>query len=707
MTRKMKNYKFLFISLLLTGLSCGYGYTQIKDNILMTEFNTPFGTVPFDKIKTEDYIPAFKNAIEKAKSEIDLITKDNAEATFENTIEALEYSTIWISRLASTFFNINSANTNKDIQDAAQTISPMLTEFANDVRLNEELFKKVKYIYDNSSRSDLTAEQQMLLINTYKDFIRNGANLSAGDKEEFRKLTEELSKLTLEFGNNVLAETNSFELNITSEEDLSGLPADVIETAAQTAKSKDKQGWVFTLQQPSYVPFQKFADNRQLREDLFRAYNSRAYHNNENDNQQIIKRIVEIRLRLAQLLGYKTFAEYVLEERMAKSPAKVDSFLNELLEASVPFAKKEYIEVQEFAKANGADFTIQKWDWSYYSEKLKKQKFDVDDEILKPYFSLENVKEGIFSLANELYGISFKPVNDIPVYHPDVETYEIVDENGNYLAVLYLDFFPRESKRGGAWMTNYLEQYMTNGKDIRPHVSLVFNFTKPTGTTPSLLTYSDVHTFLHEMGHGLHSILSECRYPSLSGTNVYRDFVELPSQIMENWSEENEWLNKVAVHYETGEKIPDELLNKILDSKNFNVGYSFVRQLGFGLDDMAWHTITEPVTASVADFEKAATAASEILPEVEGCNFSTAFRHIFAGGYAAGYYGYKWAEVLDADAFSLFKKNGIFDRETADSFRKNILARGGSEDPMVLYKRFRGSEPSIDALLERSGLVNK
>jgi peptidyl-dipeptidase Dcp len=703
----MKKNKFVIFSLLLTGLSCGYSYTQNQDNILMTEFNTPFGTVPFDKIKTEDYIPAFENAITKAKSEIDIIISNDAEPTFKNTIEELEYSTIWITRLASIFFNINSANTNKDIQDAAQTISPMLTEFSNDVRLNEELFKKIKYVYDHTSQSALTAEQQMLLNNTYKEFIRNGANLSAGDKEEFRKLTQELSKLTLDFGNNVLAETNSYELNITSEEDLSGLPAHIIETAAQTAKSKDKQGWVFTLQQPSIVPFLKFADNRQLREELYRAYSSRGYHNNENDNQQIIKRIVEIRLRLAQLLGYKTFAEYVLEERMAKSPAKVDSFLNELLEASLPFAKKEYIEVQEFAKANGADFTIQKWDWSYYSEKLKKQKFDVDDEILKPYFSLENVKEGIFSLANELYGISFKPVNDIPVYHPDVETYEIVDEKGSHLAVLYLDFFPRESKRGGAWMTNYLEQYKLDSKNIRPHVSLVFNFTKPTGTTPSLLTYNEVHTFLHEVGHGLHSILSECRYPSLAGTNVYRDFVELPSQIMENWSEEKEWLNKVAVHYETGDKIPDELLNKILDSKNFNVGHSFVRQLGLGLNDMAWHTITQPVEVSVADFEKNASGAADILPEVEGCIFSTAFRHIFAGGYAAGYYGYKWAEVLDADAFSLFKENGIFDRETADSFRKNILERGGSEDPMVLYKKFRGREPSIDALLERSGLVNE
>ena len=704
---EMKRNKFLILSVLFISFSYGYNYIQNKDNVLMTEFDTPFRTVPFDKISTGDYLPAFEKAIKEAKSEIDLIITNTGEPTFKNTVEALEQCVIWLNQLSSIFFNINLANTSKDIQDAAQIISPMLTEFSNDVRLNEELFKKVKVVYENKDKPELTAEQQMLLVNTYKDFIRNGVNLNARDKEEFRNLTGELSRLTLNFGNNVLAETNTYELHITNKEDLSGLPQDIIEAAAQTAGSKDKEGWVFTLHQPSYNPFQKFADNRQLREEIYRAYNSRGFNNDENDNQEIIKRIVEIRLRLAGLLGYETYAEYVLEERMAKTPANVNKFLNDLLEASLPFAKKEYIEVQEFARANNADFQIQKWDWDYYSEKLKKHKYDVNDEILKPYFRLENVKAGIFSLVSELYGISFKPDDDIPVYHPDVETYKVVDEDGNYLAILYLDFFPRESKQGGAWMTNYLEQYRSDNKDIRPHVSLVFNFTKPTETTPSLLTYDEVHTFLHEMGHGLHSISSECQYWSLSGTNVYRDFVELPSQIMENWAEEKEWLNKVAVHYETGEKIHDELLNKILEGKNFNIGYSFVRQLGFGLNDMAWHTITEPVTGSVADFEKAAISPAEILQEVKGCIFSTAFKHIFSGGYAAGYYGYKWAEVLDADAFSLFRKNGIFDRETAGSFRTNILAKGGSEDPMELYKRFRGQEPSIEPLLERSGLLGE
>jgi peptidyl-dipeptidase Dcp len=688
-------------------ISCKNNGIFKKDNVLMKEFNTPFNTVPFNEIKTSDYLPSFKKAINEARVEIEMIIKNPGQPTFKNTIEALEQSFIKINHLSLIFFNINLANTNKEIQKIAQKISPMLTEFSNDVKLNEELFKKVSAVYENKDKFNLDSEQQMLLNNTYKDFIRNGINLNSEDKKEFRKVTRELSRLTLEFGNNVLAETNAYELHITDERDLSGLPEDFIEVAAQTARLKGKEGWVITLHQPSYLPFQQYADNRNLREEIYKAYHSRGFHNNKNDNQEIIKRIVELRLRLAQLLGYKTYAEYVLEERMAKTPSKVNKFLDDLLKASMPFARKEYNEIQLFASDNGADFQIQRWDWDYYSEKLKKQKFNVDDEILKPYFKLDNVKKGIFNLVNELYGISFISNKEIPVYHSDVETYEVIDQDGNIIAILYLDFFPRESKQAGGWMTNYLEQYKKNGQDIRPHVSLVFNFTKPGETTPSLLTYQEVHTFLHEMGHALHSILSECRYWSLSGTNVYRDFVELPSQIMENWAREKEWLNKIAIHYETGDKIPDDLLNNILQSINFNTGYSFVRQLSFGLNDMAWHTITEPVTVSVADFEKSAKAPTELFPEVEGCIFSTAFKHIFSGGYAAGYYGYKWAEVLDADAFSVFREKGIFDRETAASFRKNILEKGGSQDPMELYKKFRGQEPSIEPLLERNGLTSK
>jgi peptidyl-dipeptidase Dcp len=700
----MEMKKLLILSLLFSFISCENNIFK-KDNILMKEFDTPFKTVPFDKIETGDYLPAFKKAIKKARSEIDKIIKNTGEPKFDNTVEALERSFIKINHLSLIFFSINLANTNKEIQDAAKIISPMLTEFLNDVRLNEELFRKVREIYENKYMYNLNTEQQMLLKNTYKDFVRNGINLDPEDKEEFRKVTKELSRLTLEFGNNVLAETNAYELHITDEKDLSGLPEDIIEAAAQTAKSKEKEGWIFTLHRPSYFPFQKFADNRKLREEIYKAYHSRCFHNNEFDNQDIIKRIVELRLKMAQLLGYKTYAEYVLEERMAINPGNVSKFLDDLLEASLPVAKKEYNEIQQYASDNGADFEIQRWDWHYYSEKLKQEKFKINDEMLKPYFKLDNVKKGIFDLANELYGISFIRNNEIPVYHPDVETYELIDQGGNNLAILYLDFFPRESKQGGAWMTNYLEQYKTDNQDIRPHVSLVFNFTQSTGSKPSLLTYNEVTTFLHEMGHGLHSILSECRYWSLSGTNVYRDFVELPSQIMENWAREKEWLNKMAIHYETGEVIPEDLLNNILESKNFNAGYSFVRQLSFGLNDMAWHTITNPVTASVADFEKSAKAPTELFPAIEGCTFSTAFKHIFSGGYAAGYYGYKWAEVLDADAFSVFKKKGIFDKETAASFRTNILSKGGSKHPMELYKKFRGQEPSIEPLLERSGLV--
>ncbi len=698
-------YKKLFIPLiLLSTISCNDSNIFTKDNILMTEFDTPFQTVPFDAIKTEDYKPAIIKAVKQAKSDVNIIVKNSEEPTFKNTVEALEQSSLKINHLANIFFNINLANTNEKIQKAAQDISAILTEFSNDINLNEELFGKVKKVYDNKDKYKLTVEQQMLLKDTYKGFIRNGANLKPEEKKKFRKLTKELSQLTLKFGDNVLAETNDYELHITNEEDLSGLPEYLVETAANTAKSKDKEGWIFTLHYPSYMPFLKYADNRKLREKIYRAYNSRGFHNNKSDNQENIKRIIEIRLKVANLLGYNTYAEYILEDRMAESPDRVNTFLSELLDSSLPYAKKERGEVQEFVNSTGADFQIQRWDWHYYSEKLRKHKFDINDEIIKPYFQLENVKKGVFDLLNQLYGISFRKNTDIPLYHSEVETYEVLDENGNYLAILYLDFFPRESKQGGAWMTNYLEQYKINSKDIRPHVSLVFNFTKPTETVPALLTYRELQTLLHEFGHGLHSIFSNCNYLSLSGTNVYGDFVELPSQIMENWSREKEWLDKIAVHYETGENIPDNLLNNIFESINFNIGYSFVRQIGFGLNDMAWHTIAEPYTGSIAEFEKRAMAQADIFPSLEDCIVSTSFKHIFSGGYAAGYYGYKWAEVLDADAFSLFKANGIYDRETANSFRENILAKGGTEKPMELYKKFSGHEPSIEPLLERSGL---
>ena len=673
-------------------------------NILLNDFQTVFQTVPFDKIKTDDYLPAFKDAISIARNEIDNIIKSNEQPGFANTLETLEHSGELLGRMEAVFFNLLSAETNSEMQQIAQEISPILSDFNNDIMLNEVLFKKVKTVYESSEKDMLNPEEKKLLEDTYKNFVRRGANLSPEKKETFRKVTRELSQLTLKFSDNVLAETNNFELHLINDEEVSGIPADILEAAAQTANEKGKNGWVFTLHFPSYGPFMKFADRRDLREKMYRAYNSRGFKNNDHDNQQIVLRVVELRLEMIRLLGYRTYAEFILENRMAQTPEKVNTFLSELLEASMPAAQDELAELSQFASENEASFALQPWDWAYYSEKLKKKKYDYDEEMIKPYFQLENVREGIFGLAQQLYGLHFSENAKIPVYHPDVKTYEVADDEGNQVAILYLDFFPRVGKQGGAWMTAYREQYKKDGMDVRPHVSLVFNFSKPTATKPSLLTYYEVTTFLHEFGHALHGMLSNCTYQSLSGTNVYRDFVELPSQLLENWAEQKEWLDKVAVHYKTGEKIPDDLLKRILDSNKFQNGYSFVRQLNFGILDMAWHTVTKPVDIGVNDFEKEVTKHLRILPPVEGCNISTAFSHIFSGGYAAGYYGYKWAEVLDADAFSVFKEKGIFDKDTATLFRKNILERGGTEHPMTLYKKFRGKEPSVKSLLQRSGL---
>ncbi len=673
-------------------------------NILLSEFQTAFQTVPFDKIKTNNYLPAFREAISRARKEIDAIIENRETPDFHNTIEALERSGEILNRVEAVFFNLLSAETNKEIQQIAQEVSPLLSDFSNDIMLNEDLFKKINAVYESDEKDSLNTEEKKLLEDTYKNFVRRGANLPPDKKESFRKITRELSQLTLTFSDNVLAETNNFELHLTRDEDVSGIPADILDAAAQTAKDRGKEGWIFTLHFPSYGPFMKFADRRDLREKMYRAYNSRGFRNNEHDNRKNVLRIVELRLEMARLLGYQNYAEFVLENRMAETPEKVITFLDELKEASMPAALDELKEMKEFAEKLGASFKLQPWDWAYYSEKLKKQKFDYDDEMIKPYFRLEKVQDGVFNLAQRLYGLHFKGNREIPVYHPDVKAYEVTDNTGKFIAILYLDFFPRESKQGGAWMTSYREQYKENNKDIRPHVSLVFNFTKPTSKKPSLLTYYETVTFLHEFGHALHGMLSDCTYEALSGTNVYRDFVELPSQLLENWAEQHEWIDNVAVHYETGEKIPDDLLKRILDSKNFQSGYSFIRQLSFGILDMAWHSVIEPVRTAVNDFEKEAVSKLILLPSVDGCILSTAFSHIFSGGYAAGYYGYKWAEVLDADAFSVFLEKGIFDKDTATSFRKNILEKGGSEHPMKLYKRFRGKEPSVEPLLERSGL---
>lgn len=690
----------------MTALILLLGSCQEKkgDNPLLETFNTPYQTPPFEKIQTGHYEPAFDQAIIEAQQEINQIAVSDAKPDFNNTIVALDQAGEKLSTISSVFFNLNSACTNEEMQQVAQRVSPKLTEYSNSIYMNPQLFARVKEIYENKEQLQLNPEQQTLLEDTWTSFINGGANLEGEAKERFRAISMELSQLGLKFDENDLAETNNFTLHITDKNDLSGLPEGAVEMAAMTAKEKGLEGWVFTLHAPSYIPFMKYADNRELREKMYRAYSSRGNRGNEYDNKEIIKKMVALRLEKARLLGYNTYAEYVLTDRMAQTPEAVRTFLSELLAASHPHALTEKKEVEDFARRNGFQGDLQRWDWTYYSNKLKQEKYDLDDEMLKPYFKLENVQEGVFGLANKLYGLTFKEVNNIPRYHEDVKTFEVHDGKGEFLAILYTDFFPRESKGGGAWMTEFRGQHKKDGKDIRPLVSIVMNFTKPTATKPSLLTFDEVTTFLHEFGHSLHGMLSQCTYNSTGGTSVYRDFVELPSQIMENWALEKEWLDTWAVHYQSGEKIPQEYITKIHDAANFQSGYQSDRQLSFGIVDMAWHSIQEPISESVQEFEMRAMGPTESFPPVDSSCFSTGFGHIFGGGYAAGYYSYKWAEVLDADAFSVFKQKGIFDQETAASFRKNILERGGSEHPMTLYKRFRGQEPTVDALLERSGL---
>jgi peptidyl-dipeptidase Dcp len=678
--------------------------TDKNKNPLLEPFNTRHDTAPFTKIKNEHYLPAFREAIKQAKTEIQAVSDNPDAPSFANTIEAMEVTGERLNIIRGIFFNLNSAETNDEMQQIAQEVAPMLSEFGNDISLNEDLFARVKAVYEQKNRLDLTVEQQTLLDNSYQSFVRNGANLNAADKESYRKITSELSKLGLQFQQNVLAETNAFELHLTDEAELAGLPGFVREAAALTARQKEKEGWIFTLQHPSFIPFMKYSDRRDLREKLFRASSRKGNQDNAYDNKEIIRKILELKLRKAKLLGYKTHADFKLELRMAETPAKVAAFLDELHQASKPFAQEDLAEVQKFANENGFEGTIERWDWSYYSEKLKNARYGFNEEEVKPYFKLENVARGVFGLAKQLYRLDFKENPAIEVYHPDVKAYEVFNDQGEFIAVFYMDFFPRESKRSGAWMTDYRSQHVENGVNKRPHISIVCNFTKPTGTKPSLLTFDEVTTFLHEFGHALHGMLSQCRYASTSGTNVYWDFVELPSQMHENWAYEKEWLDQFAVHYETGQKLPGELIHKIVAAKNFQAGYFAERQLSFGMLDMAYHTLKEPLAEPIPEFEARAMKPTELLKPVDGALMSTAFSHIFAGGYDAGYYSYKWAEVLDADAYSVFRKNGIFDRATADSFRINILEKGGSEHPMILYKRFRGQEPTIDALLERSGL---
>ena len=674
-------------------------------NPLLATYHTPYHTAPFHLIKTEHYEPAILKGMEMHNEEIEAIINNPEQPTFHNTIVALERSGATLDRAATIFGNLLSAETNDELQAIAQRVMPQLSEHSNNISLNEKLFARIKAVYDSAESTQLNQEDRVLLDKTYDGFIRNGANLPEADKERFRQISSELSVLTLQFSQNNLNETNSYELPLTLEQ-LDGIPESVIEAYAQTAKEKDKEGYVVTLHAPSLVPFLKYSRNRELRKQLYMAYNTQCIKDNENNNTEIVKKLVNLRLERAQLLGFQTAADYVLTKRMAENSLNVYQLLNQLLEAYTPTAHKEVAEVVALAKElEDEDFELMPWDWAYYSEKLKEKRFNLNEEELRPYFELGKVIEGVFGLATRLYGITFKKNEEIPVYHPDVETYEVYDENQELLAILYTDFHPRTSKRSGAWMTSFKEQWKDENGNSRPHVSITMNFTKPSANKPALLTFSEVNTFLHEFGHALHGMFANTTYQSLSGTNVYWDFVELPSQIMENFAIEKEFLNTFAKHYQTNEPIPAEMIQRIVDAANFNVAYACLRQLSFGLLDMAWYTRTEPFEGDVRSYEKEAWAKTQLLPNVPEACMTVQFSHIMAGGYSAGYYSYKWAEVLDADAFSLFKEKGIFNKEVANSFREHVLSKGGTEHPMALYKRFRGQSPDIQALLKRNGIV--
>ncbi len=676
-------------------------------NPFFSNYNTPHGTVPFHLIKLEHFEPAIREGIKQQQAEIEAITAQTEAPTFENTIEAFERSGRLLERATTVFENLMSAETNDEMQELAKTLMPLLSEHANNISLNEALFHRVKAVYDQREALNLSTEQCRLLEDTYVGFARNGANLEGKDKETYRSLTNQLSLLTLQFSENLLKETNDYQLHITEADQLAGLPESSKAAAQETAHEKGLEGWVFTLQAPSYMPFMMYAEKRELRKELYMAYNTKCTHENSANNFEIVRQLVNLRLQLAQLLGYQTYADYKLERRMAENATNVYQLLDDLLEAYTPTALKEVEAVKAIAKElDGADFELMPWDWSYYSHKLKERIFQFDSEQLRPYFELSNVIKGVFGLATRLYGITFKENKEIPVYHPDVKAYEVYDKDGSYLAVLLTDFHPRSGKQGGAWMTSYKGQWKDpqTGENSRPHVSLVMNFSKPTKEKPALLTFGEVETFLHEFGHSLHEIFANTTYQSLSGTNVYWDFVEMPSQFMENFATQKEFLHTFARHYQTGELIPDDLVQRVIDSSNFNVAYACLRQLSFGLLDMAWYTRTTPFEGDVISYEREAWKRTQVLPQAEGTCMSVQFSHIFAGGYAAGYYSYKWAEVLDADAFALFKEKGIFNQEVAASLRENVLSRGGTEHPMTLYKRFRGQAPTIDALLIRNGI---
>lgn len=697
----MKKYTFIAAAMLPLILSCK------MENPLLTESKLPFGAPQFDKIRNEHYMPAFEQGIAEAKAEIDAIANNPEAPSFENTIEAMEYSGETLDRVSSIFYNLMEADVNEQMQQIAEEVAPMLNDYSMYVSLNEKLFERVKAVYEQRDSLALEKDQLKLLENTYRSFTRNGAYLQGEDREKYSRISEELSLTTLAFQKNLLAATNAYVLNITDSTKLDGLPAYVVDAAAESAAEKGLEGWAFTLDYPSYSPFMKYCNDRELRRQMYMAYGSRAV-GGEYSNCENVSKIIDLRIQSAQLLGYRTYADYALEVRMAKDAGTVNKFLADLMNPSLPYARADVKMVEDFARKNGFEGDrLMGWDFSYWSEKLQKAEYDLSEELLKPYFKLENCIDAVFDLAHRLYGINFKIREDIPGYHKDVKVYEVTDEDGSHLALFYADFFPRPSKRGGAWMTEFRGQSIKDGVERRPFISIVTNFSKPTASTPSLITHYEFTTFLHEFGHALHGMLAEGRYGSLTGTSVARDFVELPSQIMENWGYEPEYLNTFAKHYQSGESIPMELIDKIVASKNYLSGYSQVRQLQFGLLDMAWHSLESLPQTDPVSFEKAALKPYEVMPGVAETAISPGFSHIFAGGYAAGYYSYKWAEVLEADAFSLFQEKGIFNTEVSHSFRENILSRGGSEDAAVLYRNFRGHDPEPEALMKKLGLSSK
>ena len=675
------------------------------ENVFLCEYNTPHQTIPFDKIKLEHYLPAMRQGMKLENEEIEAIVNNPEEPTFENTIVAFERSGSVLAKAQYAFYNLLSAETSDEMQDIANEIAPEESEHSNNIYLNEKLFERVRKVYEKRDSLNLSVEQQTLLEKVFVAFENRGANLSEEGKALYRELSSRLSLLELQFGQNALKATNAYLLVLENREDLAGLPDDIVEAAAEKAKSKGKSGWAFDLTYPSYVPFMKYAENRELRRQLYMAYNTKAF-GGEFDNTDVVKKIVDLRIKIANILGYETYADYALEERMAKSKDTVNGFIKDLLEPSMEFAKKDVADVFAYAKKNGFEGSqLESWDFSYWSEKYQQAEYSLSAEELKPYFQLESCIDAVFGLATRLYGISFTELDNVPVYHEDVKVYEVKDADGSHLALFYADFFPRASKRGGAWMTEFRGQSIKDGVERRPFISTVMNFTKPTADAPALITHDELTTFLHEFGHALHGMFAQGRYGSLTGTNVSRDFVELPSQIMENWAFEPEYLNSFAKHYQTGEPIPAELIEKIVAAKNYLAGYAQVRQLHFGYLDMAWHTLTELPAEGTVEFEQKVLSKYPVMPAVEGAAFSTSFSHIFSGGYSAGYYSYKWAEVLEADAFSLFKEKGIFNTEVSGSFRENILSKGGTEEASVLYRNFRGHDPEPQALMEKLGLV--